>query len=323
MSPCKKYLPFCCILTVRMSKNKALNLRDKISDNEMDLSLCNLTEVPVKELAAFPKATALDLSCNNLSCLPLEFCSLTHLVKLDLSKNRLTGLPVDFGRLVALQHLDLYNNKLTSLPVSFSQLRSLKWLDLKDNPLEPSLAKVAGDCLDEKQCKQCATRVLQHMRAVQEEVDKERERRLLKEREMEKKKEAQQRAKEAREREARKREKAEEKERRRREYDAQKAARTAQEERKQQQKKDKSGKDHPVVAKPMPKPKRSLLSLLLRLLLLLLLGLCGAVAVCQLTGLKREASCAPLNVLFEETLSWVWGQEVVRRILQKLSVQQP
>lgn len=52
-----------------------------------------------------------------------EFCSLTHLVKVDLSKNQLTCLPDDLGRLVNLQHLDLYNNKLHVLPVSFSQLR--------------------------------------------------------------------------------------------------------------------------------------------------------------------------------------------------------
>lgn len=42
-----------CILPqpkLRMSKNKVLNLKDKIDGNEMDLSLCNLTEVPVKEL---------------------------------------------------------------------------------------------------------------------------------------------------------------------------------------------------------------------------------------------------------------------------------
>ena len=37
--------------------------------------------------------------------------------------------------------------------------QNLKWLDLKDNPLEINLAKAAGDCLDEKQCKQCAARV--------------------------------------------------------------------------------------------------------------------------------------------------------------------
>lgn len=36
-----------------MSKNsKVLNLKDKISGNEMDLSLCNLTEVPVRELVS-------------------------------------------------------------------------------------------------------------------------------------------------------------------------------------------------------------------------------------------------------------------------------
>lgn len=52
-----------------------------------------------------------------------EFCSLTHLVKVDLSKNQLNCLPDELGNLGNLQHLDLYNNKLTDLPVSFSQLR--------------------------------------------------------------------------------------------------------------------------------------------------------------------------------------------------------
>ncbi|CAF87542.1 unnamed protein product, partial [Tetraodon nigroviridis] len=144
-----------------------------------------------------------------------EFCNLTHLVKVDLSKNQLTCLPGELGNLSSLQHLDLYNNKLTLLPVSFSQLRvglshththtrtraggravwffvlqidsglsrlqNLRWLDLKDNPLEPDLARAAGDCLDEKQCKQCASRVLQHMRLIQEEADRAREKRLLRE----------------------------------------------------------------------------------------------------------------------------------------------
>uniref|UniRef100_A0A3B3S5N6 Leucine rich repeat containing 59 n=1 Tax=Paramormyrops kingsleyae TaxID=1676925 RepID=A0A3B3S5N6_9TELE len=286
----------------KMSKNKVLNLRDKINDNEVDLSLSNLTEVPVKELP--------------------DFCSLTHLVKIDLSKNQIVSLPADLGRLVALQHLDLYNNKLTSLPLSFSQLRNLKWLDLKDNPLEPTLAKVAGDCLDEKQCKQCATKVLQHMKALQEEADKERERRLHKEREREKKKEAQQRAREAKEKEARKREKAEEKERKRREFDAQRAAQAAQEKRKEQ-KPEKPRQDRPVAVKSVPKSKRSILGVLLKLVVMLLGGAFGAVAVCHMTSLRKEAACAPLNMLVEEALSWAQGQEVLRNILQKLSKQQP
>lgn len=48
-------LNFCaCFLSdVKMSKNsKVLNLKDKMIDNEMDLSLCNLNEVPVRELVS-------------------------------------------------------------------------------------------------------------------------------------------------------------------------------------------------------------------------------------------------------------------------------
>ncbi|XP_019127469.2 leucine-rich repeat-containing protein 59 isoform X3 [Larimichthys crocea] len=309
-----------------MSKNsKVLNLKDKISGNEVDLSLCNLTEVPVRELALFTKATVVDLSCNNITSLPPEFCNLTHLVKVDLSKNQLTCLPDDLGNLTSLQHLDLYNNKLTSLPVSFSQLRSLKWLDLKDNPLEPGLAKAAGDCLDEKQCKQCATKVLQHMRAIQDDVDRAREKRLLKEKEQEKKKEAKQREREAREKEARKREKAEEKEKRRKEYNAQVAAVAAREQQKKksEEKKKKNGQaaaDKKVVVESAPKPRHSLLGLMFKLLLLLLLGLAGVAAACRFTDLRKEALCMPVNVAVDDGLSWAKEQEgVVRQLVQNLS----
>lgn len=309
-----------------MSKNsKVLNLKDKINGNEVDLSLCNLTEVPVRELAAVPKATVLDLSCNNIILLPPEFCNLTHLVKLDLNKNQLTSLPDNLGNLVNLQHLDLFGNKLTVLPVSFSQLRSLKWLDLKDNPLEANLAKAAGDCLDEKQCKQCASKVLQHMRAIQEEVDRAREKRLLREKELERKKEAKQREREAREKEARKREKAEEKEKRRKEYNAQMAALAAQEQQKKknEEKKKKNGQaavNKKAVVESPPKPKRSLFGLILKLLLLLLLGLVGVAATCHFTDLQKEAMCVPVNAAVNDGISWAKQQEVVvRQLVQNLS----
>lgn len=61
--------------------------------------------------------------CVYVCFLQPEFCTLTHLVKVDLSKNQLTCLPEDLGNLSSLQHLDLYDNKLTALPLSFSQLR--------------------------------------------------------------------------------------------------------------------------------------------------------------------------------------------------------
>ncbi|XP_068161558.1 leucine-rich repeat-containing protein 59 isoform X2 [Antennarius striatus] len=310
-----------------MSKNsKVLNLKDKISGNEVDLSLCNLTEVPVRELSLFTKATVVDLSCNNITSLPPEFCNLTHLVKVDLSKNQLTCLPDDLGNLSGLQHLDLYNNKLTVLPVSFSQLRNLKWLDLKDNPLEAELAKAAGDCLDEKQCKQCASRVLQHMRAIQEEVDRAREKRLLKEKEQERKREVKQREREAREKEARKREKAEEKEKRRREYNAQMAAVAAREQQQQKkkggEKKKKNGQaaDKKVVVEVTAKPQRSLIGLMFKLLLLVLLGLAAVAATCRLTDLRKEAVCMSVNVAVDDGLSWAREQEgVVRQLMQNFS----
>lgn len=80
-------------------------------------------------------------------------------MKLDLSQNQLKSLPDNFGALQRLQILDLYNNQLQTLPVSFCELRKLKWLDVKNNPLDDALAKVAGDCLDDAQCKTCATKV--------------------------------------------------------------------------------------------------------------------------------------------------------------------
>ena len=80
-------------------------------------------------------------------------------MKVDLSKNQLSSLPDNFGYLQNLQHIDLLGNRLSILPVTFWELKKLKWLDLKDNPLKEDLKKVAGDCLDEAQCKKCAVNV--------------------------------------------------------------------------------------------------------------------------------------------------------------------
>uniref|UniRef100_A0A8C6NCM6 Uncharacterized protein n=1 Tax=Melopsittacus undulatus TaxID=13146 RepID=A0A8C6NCM6_MELUD len=333
---------------------KGQSLKDKLDGNELDLSLCDLNEVPVRELAALPKATVLDLSCNNLISLPSDFCSLMHLVKLDLSKNRLQQLPLDFGRLVNLQHLDLLNNRLVTLPVSFAQLKlalhstsveilshllemclldlclsspplyhsclqNLKWLDLKDNPLDPVLAKVAGDCLDEKQCKQAAVKVLQHMKAIQSEQDRQRQRKLQAEREMEKKREAEQRAKEAQERELRKREKAEEKERRRREYDAQKAAKQEVE---KKTKKETVQTRKPASSSRPPQPprhKQSWSRSVLRILLFLLLCVLCVLATCKLTELQRQPLCVSVNTLYEDVVAALQNHKTLQNMLQQNS----
>ena len=94
-----------------------------------------------------------------------------------MGKNQLRELPEAFGQLALLQKLDLYSNQLVSLPLGFWQLKKLKWLDLKDNPrLEPGLAKVAGTCVDEKECKECAKEVSVFVREKRRERERERER---------------------------------------------------------------------------------------------------------------------------------------------------
>lgn len=155
-----------------MGKN---TLRSKVEGNELDLSFSELKEAPVKELAAIPKATRVDLSQNQLTTLPPSFSLLTHLVKLDLGQNQIEELPANFGNLENLQHLDLYSNKITVLPETFYKLDRLKFLDLKNNPLDARLAAVAGDCLDEKQCQQCAKQVVKFMGEIHDELEKQRE----------------------------------------------------------------------------------------------------------------------------------------------------
>uniref|UniRef100_A0A8C8VE03 Leucine-rich repeat-containing protein 59 n=1 Tax=Pelusios castaneus TaxID=367368 RepID=A0A8C8VE03_9SAUR len=300
---------------------KGVNLKDILDGNELDLSLSDLNEVPVKELAALPKATKLDLSCNNLISLPSDFCSLTHLVKLDLSKNQLQQLPSDFGRLVNLQHLDLLNNRLVVLPVSFAQLKNLKWLDLKDNPLDPILAKVAGDCLDEKQCKQAAIRVLQHMKAIQSEQDRERQRRLQAEREMEKKREAEQRAREVQERELRRREKAEEKERRRREYDALRAARQEMETQTKQETSEIPKLSSAARPSQLPQHRRSWSQALMKLLLLVLLCALSTLVVCRVTELRSQSLCISVNALYEDVATALKNHKILQNVLHQNSQQ--
>lgn len=160
-----------------------LNLRERLEDTLLDLSMSEIEEVPVKEIAQIKKATSLDLSNNQLKTLGKNFAPmLTHLIKLDLSNNQLTELPENFGELVNLRHLDLYSNQIMHLPLSLGQLKMLKWLDLKNNPLVPKLAEIAGPCLDSHQCQQCARAVVSFLQTMQVQVAEERQRRLLQKR---------------------------------------------------------------------------------------------------------------------------------------------
>ncbi|NXS05951.1 LRC59 protein, partial [Oxylabes madagascariensis] len=159
-------------------------------------------------------------------------------------------------------------------------------------------------------------KVLQHMKAIQSEQDRQRQQKLQAEREMEKKREAEQRAKEAQERELRKREKAEEKERRRREYDAQKAAKQEME---KKTKKETVHTRKPASSSRPPQRPRHKLSWsrsVLRVLLFVLFCILCTLAACKLTELQHQPLCISVNTLYEDVVAALQNHKTLQNMLQ-------
>ncbi|CAF3908302.1 unnamed protein product [Rotaria sp. Silwood2] len=170
-----------------MSSKSNLKLKDYLSeDGRLDLSILNLKVVPnINDILALRKD---------------DFIKLEGIHTLDLSKNHLTKLPENFGQLKSLKQLDLFDNQITNLPLSFCELTKLEYLDLKNNPLDADLQNQSGKCLNKKECRLCAGKVLQYIETLKAEYEKEQAIKL-------KKKQANEKAK------AKKREKQVEKER--------------------------------------------------------------------------------------------------------------
>ncbi|XP_031783610.1 leucine-rich repeat-containing protein 59 [Nasonia vitripennis] len=162
------------------------DIKDKLDDDTLDLSLCDLEEVPVKEISTIKRFSHLDLSNNALVTLPKTFATLTQIIKLDLSKNMLTEIPENFGELKQLRHLDLYSNKISRLPLSLGELKNLKWLDLKENPLTPAVASIAGPCSNASECQACAKNIVTYLANVKTTINEEKQRRLTAVQEIEK-----------------------------------------------------------------------------------------------------------------------------------------
>ncbi|GAB1861257.1 Leucine-rich repeat protein soc-2 homolog [Camponotus japonicus] len=157
---------------------KLKDVKDKLKDDTLDLSLYELEEVPVREIASLTKATNVNLSLNLLVSLPTTFVTLRQIVKLDLSRNMLIELPENFGEMTQLKYLDLYANKISRLPLSLSELKNLRWLDLKENPLTEAVASVAGSCSNMSECQACARNIVTYLSTIKLYVEEERLRRL-------------------------------------------------------------------------------------------------------------------------------------------------
>uniref|UniRef100_A0A182WIR9 Leucine-rich repeat protein soc-2 homolog n=1 Tax=Anopheles minimus TaxID=112268 RepID=A0A182WIR9_9DIPT len=133
---------------------ESINVRDRLVDNVLDLSLMNISKVPVQEIS--------------------NFTDLTQLTQIDLSKNRITTICDDFGLLTNLRRLDLYKNQITKLPLTFGRLKNLKYLDLKENPLNPVFTKLIGTCSETSDCLAAATRAVDLMKQVERRVMEDR-----------------------------------------------------------------------------------------------------------------------------------------------------
>uniref|UniRef100_A0A182JNY0 Leucine-rich repeat protein soc-2 homolog n=1 Tax=Anopheles christyi TaxID=43041 RepID=A0A182JNY0_9DIPT len=138
-------------MAMKQNENEEnINVRERLTDNVLDLSLMNISKVPVQEIS--------------------NFTDLTQLTQIDLSKNRITSICDDFGLLTNLRRLDLYKNQLTRLPLTFGRLKNLKYLDLKENPLNPTIKKLIGTCSDTNDCLVAATRAVDLMKQVERRV---------------------------------------------------------------------------------------------------------------------------------------------------------
>lgn len=139
---------------------KHLIIKKMITNGKKDLRVSGLSELRDEHIEILRKSYVLDLSSNGISHLPPSFSTLITIRAMDLGQNKLTELPDNFGDLVKLKYLNLRQNKLEHLPQSFRNLKQLIWLNLRDNPLLPTVALIAGPCLDLRQCLRCAENVV-------------------------------------------------------------------------------------------------------------------------------------------------------------------
>jgi len=137
-------------VTEETSETLIARLRSQQQSNKLDLSLCDLTRVPIESILAYygRRPMSLDLSYNIIQYISPRFTftpEFNQISKLDLSKNEIQRLPDTFGDLKELVYLDLSKNKLQALPLSMGKLTRLQYLRLSENPFRAPLKEFLGD----------------------------------------------------------------------------------------------------------------------------------------------------------------------------------
>jgi Leucine-rich repeat (LRR) protein len=144
-------------------------LLDKKLDDESPTSVVlgvrlytnRLTMIPARRLAdLFSGLTKLELSGNEIRCIPKEIRLLTNLQHLYLNRNKLTFVPVELTECSKLMDLYLAKNQISYIP-SLEKLTKLKLLWLEGNLLSKELEQGLSR---EEMYKICRAKSLQKVR---------------------------------------------------------------------------------------------------------------------------------------------------------------
>ncbi|XP_065312930.1 leucine-rich repeat and calponin homology domain-containing protein 1-like isoform X2 [Gordionus sp. m RMFG-2023] len=106
---------------------------DYVSLERVDFSSNSLKTIALN-IVNLKALSVLNLSCNQLSYLPLPLCNL-NLKVLNLCNNKLVSLPDDISSLRSLVELDVSCNEITYLPPHIGNLQNLRILNLRKNLL--------------------------------------------------------------------------------------------------------------------------------------------------------------------------------------------
>ena len=120
-------------LSILTRENRLKALTNLTMVNLYDNSITTLDGIGAWAMAPLEE---LNLGCNKLSSLPLEFGRLTQLKRLWLEDNEFETFPLSVCQLPELCELRMAGNQLTTVPANMSSMDTLVTLSLENNLLE-------------------------------------------------------------------------------------------------------------------------------------------------------------------------------------------
>lgn len=125
--------------TLILSRSQDLVCKNIMCENVGEPCVCKLSLA----LERVPDLLHLDLSENQLTCVPESAFVLTQLVHLNISGNRITSLPRQLMKLSNLRELNIANNRIALLDeFVLSRLPELKEIRVTGNPLTSNTLEI-------------------------------------------------------------------------------------------------------------------------------------------------------------------------------------